>query len=193
MSKVVLAAPAAAGVLSSQAFFPASEALAAEMELAPYDDKVHKFSLMVPSTWVRADQTLPDRRKIVIFSNPDDKETLMFIAYTPIRDDFTSLSSFGTVDQVAQETILPKATLAGVESSSEMLSAESKKQAYFFDYTTKVPTKPLTHFRSIFTLAQGATGGAGAVLVTVSIQTPEEKYSNVQSAFDTMINSYKTI
>jgi hypothetical protein len=48
----------------------------------------------------------------------------------------------------------------------------------------------LTHFRTIFTLQQGATGGAGAVLVTVTAQTPEKRYGELQSMFDQVMDSY---
>jgi hypothetical protein len=45
--------------------------------------------------------------------------------------------------QVAQMTILPKGEIAGQEdNTSSMLSTESKNQAYFFDYTQKVPEQP---------------------------------------------------
>ena len=50
----------------------------------------------VPSEWVKTEQTLPDRRKIILYFKPEsNQKTLMFIAYTPTRDDFTSLGSFG--------------------------------------------------------------------------------------------------
>jgi hypothetical protein len=40
-------------------------------------------------------------------------------------------------------TILPKGELAGAEDiDSVMLSTESKKSAYFFDYKQKVPVQP---------------------------------------------------
>jgi hypothetical protein len=44
--------------------------------------------------------------------------------------------------QVAQMTILPKGQIAGEESDSVMLSAESRKSAYFFDYKQTVPGQP---------------------------------------------------
>jgi len=40
-------------------------------------------------------------------------------------------------------TILPKGELAGLESDNKMISAESKKNAYFFDYTSRSPGQPL--------------------------------------------------
>jgi hypothetical protein len=92
--------------------------------------------------------------------------------------------------QVAQATILPKSTLAGVSDvESKMLSAESKKQAYFFDYVTKVPQQPQTHFRTIFSLATGTANGA-TVLVSITVQTPEDEYGSMQPLFDKIIASY---
>jgi hypothetical protein len=112
--------------------------------LVSYEDADFKFKMMVPSGWDKTVQELPDRRKIVLYIKPDSgQKTLLFFAYTPTRGDFTSLGSFGTADEVAQMTILPKSELAGVEGvESKMLSSESKKQAYFFDYMQKVPSQP---------------------------------------------------
>ena len=157
-----------------------------------FNDAQHGFALSVPSGWAKTVQEISDRRKIIVWADPSDPKTALFIAYTPVRDDFTSLASFGPVETVAQQTILPKGSFAGVEGvKSEMLTAESKKQAYIFDYTQEVANiQPNTHFRTIFALQQGATGGAGAVLVTITLQTPEEKYSSVKSVFDSIIESY---
>lgn len=94
--------------------------------------------------------------------------------------------------QVAQATILPKSTLAGKDDiESKMLSAESKRSAYFFDYYVKTPSQPQTRFRTIFSLAAGATGGAGSVLVSVTAQTPEADYESLKPLFDEIIESYK--
>ena len=65
------------------------------------------FQVQVPSGWTKSEQMLSDRRKIVLFINGDQaekaSEDLIFVAYTPVRDDFTSLASFGSVDQVCIE------------------------------------------------------------------------------------------
>jgi hypothetical protein len=112
--------------------------------LVSYEDADYKFKMMVPSDWDKTIQSLPDGRKIVLYIKPNsEQKTLLFFAYTPVRGDFTSLGSFGSVDEVAQTTILPKSELAGVDGvESKMLSAESKKQSYFFDYMSKVPGQP---------------------------------------------------
>ena len=171
---------------------PSPSLAAAPMET--FNDAKLGFSIQLPSDWKRTEQLLADRRKILVWTDPSDPATAVFIAYTPVRDDFTSLGSFGSVDQVAQTAILPKTELLDPNSEVEatMLSATSQKQAYLFDYKQKVGSvQPETHFRTIFTLQQGATGGAGAVLVTITAQTPEAKYkSAVKQTLDAIIDSY---
>jgi hypothetical protein len=186
-----LAAAFGAGVFSLVSF-PATATAAPTLE--KYEDTQCKFSINLPSEWTKSIQTLPDRRTITLYFKPDsDQKTLIFLAKTPVRDDFTSLGSFGSVDEVAQSTILPKGELAGVEGvKAQMLSAVAKKQAYFFDYVQTVPSQPETHFRTIFALANNANvGGAGNVLVTITAQAPQADYGTVQSLFDEIINSYQ--
>lgn len=76
-----------------------------------------------------------------------------------------------------------------------MLSSESKKQAYFFDYVTKIPNQPKTHFQTIFSLLPKVGGqqgaNAGNVLLTITVQTPESEYDSLKPLFDEVIESYK--
>mmetsp|Transcript_28450 Transcript_28450/g.40253 ORF Transcript_28450/g.40253 Transcript_28450/m.40253 type:complete len:249 (-) Transcript_28450:103-849(-) len=152
------------------------------------------FQINVPSTWEKVVQQMPDRNEITLFLDPtSDRKTLLSMAFTPIRDDFTSLSSFGSVDQVAQAVILPGGEISGQKIESKMISAESKKSAYIFDYTSKPPQIEDQHYRTIFALAVGATGGAGSILVSITAQTPESNYANLKSVFDDIEESYKKI
>lgn len=191
------AAAIGVGVTASLLVDPPSTASAAATSsstpLTLYEDLACKFSIQLPSGWTKTEQTLPDRRRIVLYIKPDsNQKTLVFLAYTPVRADFTSLGSFGTVDEVAQMTILPKGELANVEGvESNMISSTSKNQAYFFDYVQTVPPQPQTHFRTIFSLSSGATGGAGSVLVTITAQTPESDYSAMKPLFDDILSSYR--
>ena len=183
-------------------------------KLEPYVDSDYNFKLSVPSSFTSTQQKLSGRRKAVFFTDENSKDssgnidTLGFIAYTPMRDDFTSLSSFGSVDEVGQSTILPKSELAGNKEDSKMLSAVSKNNAYYFDYVAKpiVPTDPGSsaaksgqmttelepvHFRTIFTLLPLKDANvAGLTLVTITFQTTEAKYSGLKSTFDEIISSY---
>jgi hypothetical protein len=129
------ASVAAAGFSSSllidlSSIAPANAADTVVSPLNLYKDETCNFSIDVPSDWIKNENTLPDRRKIVLYFKPDsDQKTLMFIAYTPVRNDFTTLGSFGSVDDVGQSTILPKSELAGNDGvDATMLSAVVKKQ-----------------------------------------------------------------
>lgn len=94
------AAVATTSAFLAQGAFPAN--VAATNTLEVFQDADYGFQITIPSQWEKQVQTLPDRRKIVLFIDPtgDKDKTLFFVAYTPIRDDFTQLSSFGSVDQV---------------------------------------------------------------------------------------------
>jgi len=143
----------ATSALLTQVAFP--EIASAADKLETYEDINLNFQIKVPSNWEKQVQTLPDRRKILLFIDPtsDKDKSLLFFAFTPVRDDFTSLSSFGSVDQVAQMTILPKGELAGQENASKMIKAESKKNSYFFDYEAKATGQPLVR-QTLFASAQ---------------------------------------
>ena len=193
---------------------PAFAATSSSSSYQTYIDSKYGFSIDIPSNWSKmSDVTaLSDRRSIVVYTDPNDPSTSILIVYTPIRDDYTSLSSFGSVDQVAVQTILPKGNLLNEDNTivAKMLSATSAKQSYIFDYLQQVPEvqQPLTHYRTIFTLGSSKNSGenimaAGAMLVTITLQTPESRYSSSSSSssnnnseqaiFDTMINSYTRV
>lgn len=186
----IIGGTAAASILSSNPFIVNAEEGGEKLTL--FKDTKTGFQLKVPTSWKMSEQALRDRRQLTLFVDEDgNKEDLVFIAYTPVRDDFTSLASFGSVEMVGQATILPKGQLAGEDTDNEMISSESKKNAYYFDYTSKSPNQPKRHFRTIFTLVQGATGGAGAVLVTITAQTLESRYdAETKAMFDEIMNSY---
>jgi hypothetical protein len=93
----------AVALATSSLFIDPSRVNAADNNgLVSYQDADHKFSILVPSDWEQSVQELPDRRKILLYIKPNsDSKTLLFFAYTPVRSDFTSLSSFGSVDEVS--------------------------------------------------------------------------------------------
>jgi PsbP len=179
---------------SAAAFgFVTSSLPATAANLETFNDSAHGFSLQIPSKWQASEKEMVDRRKLLVWTDPDDAAIAVFIAYTPVRDDYTSLGSFGSVNQVADQTILPKGKIMDPNSdvSATMLSAVSQKQAYIFDYKQKVGIlQPETHFRTIFTLKRAAPGAAGSILVTITAQAPEARYSAVKTTLDTIIDSY---
>ena len=91
-----------ASLLVSVSPFLVPQVSFAENDLVEYQDTDCKFSILVPTTWETTTQSLPDRRKIVFYFKPgSERKTFLFVAYTPVRSDFTSLGSFGSVDEVS--------------------------------------------------------------------------------------------
>jgi hypothetical protein len=82
----------------------------ADSKFSVFTDSDIGFSFNVPKNWNQSEQKLPDRRRLVLFVDDKDGasgggqglDDLVFIAYTPVRADFTSLASFGSVDMVSQ-------------------------------------------------------------------------------------------
>lgn len=190
---------------SSVCILPLAAASVSPADLRPYQDQNCRFEILVPNSWKQKEFQLPDRRKIVLLTAdneenvPEKEKTVMFIAYTPVRDDYTSLSAFGTVEQVGQMTILPKGGVLPLDSEqqqpeSKLLEATSRQNTYLFDYLIKIPGDlSAVHHRALFYLAQGATGGAGSILVTMNLQIPEEKYVVLKPKIDLMFNSFTKI
>jgi len=79
-------------VALAAASFPFADAANANEQFSMYQDTNMGFEIKTPSGWEKSEQALADRRRIVLFvdNNGDgsDKD-LMFVAYTPVRDDFT--------------------------------------------------------------------------------------------------------
>ena len=78
-----------------------------------FDDTSLGVKFLRPSGWVPTVQALPDRRRLTMFISGDNKDNNMFVNATPVRDDYTSLSSLGSVENVGMGTILPKGELQG--------------------------------------------------------------------------------
>ena len=94
------------GAIFSSAVFLPRPALA-DSKLTPYQDGVLGYQISAPASWDKSEQQLADRRFLTLFMDPTSgaDKTLMFIAKTPIQPDFTSLGSFGSVDQVSRQAL----------------------------------------------------------------------------------------
>jgi hypothetical protein len=141
----------ASAVLVSSSLLINPSMATASSDLVEYKDK--EFSMSAPSDWEKSFQSQgsmsPDRRKIVLYMKPNsDQKTLLSLGYTPLAPDYASLDSFGSIDQIEQQMILPKGQIGGAkDTESVMLNTESKKSAYFFDYKQKIPGQPEVSFK----------------------------------------------
>jgi len=171
-----------------------------ESELKKYEDLESGFEVSIPESWIKNEQNLSDldRRKLVLYVDPNsstsstNSKTLLFIAYSSVPFDYTSLGSFGSVDQVAQATVLPKGQGSGAYGDegvdSKLITAKAANNAYYFDYTITPEKLDKIHFRSIFYLSTGSTGANK--LVTITVQTPETEYLKRKDTFDKVISSF---
>ncbi|CAM9273714.1 unnamed protein product, partial [Hapterophycus canaliculatus] len=144
-----------------------------------FTDDILGFKFDVPDGWERNDSEISGRRKIVIYTNPKAPGVNAFVAYTPARGDFTSLGSFGTLDEVSK-TVLPEAE--GV--SSRMVNSYTSKSCYVYDYIVNQQDRPEKHIKTIWALfpAQGQ-------LATITAQCNEDDYATMGKTIDALIAS----
>lgn len=162
----------------------------------PFTDTRYGVSVTLPSGWTAVPQELPDGRRLVFATDPSDetKNTNVFLAFTPIRPDYSSLGSFGTIDYVAS-TIIPQ---CGADTCSlkngdgvegRMLKQEAAKGCYSFDYTITQSGGFTRRLQSIFTVKED---GASSILISLTAQCIEDRYDAVADTFKGVLNSFKT-
>jgi len=127
-----------------------------------------KASFTVPPDWEKLSDTtaaVSGGRRLVVYSSPADSDWNCFLLLTPVRGDYTSLGSFGSLDSV-QDTIIPRGE--GIES--QLIASASSSGRYVYEYTLSVPEQPKRHLKTIFSLMADT-------IVTFNIQALEDTYT----------------
>ena len=83
---------------------PAAIALANALPAVAADTK----TISVPADWVKLSGDPGGGRKMELYADPNNADTNAFALITPVRGDYTSLGSFGSVE-VVQDTVMPAA------------------------------------------------------------------------------------
>ena len=61
------------------------------LELTTYRDAQYGDNFLVPQAWSKTEQDLPGGRRLVAMADPQDSNSNVFLLYTPIAADYTSL------------------------------------------------------------------------------------------------------
>lgn len=194
LSRRAVFVPAAAAVFTA---LPVPRA-SAETTLEPYTDPRYGVSFGIPTGWaVAPSKELPDGRRLVIATDPKDESNNVFISFTPIRPDYNTLGSFGTIDFVAN-TVLPQcgdlsyacSFAKGDGIDAQMLSKDTdKKGNYIYDYTIEQRGGPKRHLRSLFTVQ---ADGAANIIVGLTAQSLDSGYKELEPTFKAVLASYKS-
>ncbi|TFJ84062.1 hypothetical protein NSK_004535 [Nannochloropsis salina CCMP1776] len=156
-------------------------------EQSYFDEKYKVAFEHIPAKWGRTDTTIGtnnlDPRRIVVFKDPSS-EANVFIAYTPVQPDFTTLGAFGSILDVAK-TIVPKGR--GVES--KLLNYEGRKGAYYYDYVIQPAGQPKRHLTTLFALI--TISGTGECLATYTTSCLEDQWTVLEPVFDKITKSFR--
>jgi hypothetical protein len=161
------------------------EAGAAE-ELKTYKDAEYGDSFLIPSGWELSENELSGGRKLVAAADPQDPNSNVFILYTPLAPDYTSLGSFGNIDYVAN-TFLPPKESDGI--SGRMIEQVAARGSYIYDYVIEQRGNPTRHLRTAVTVA--LEEGRGKRLVTLTAQCDEARHAQLAPMLKGIIESFK--
>ena len=98
----------------------------------------------VPDRWVQLSGDVSGGRQLVLYADPDNSDTNAFVLITPVRGDYTSLGSFGSIE-VVQATVMPYGD--GIEYTK--VTSEASTGKYTYDYEVSVPSQPKRHLKTV--------------------------------------------
>ena len=163
-----LAAAAAAALAAALPRPPAASAAAATAEAAVTDTAISG-----------------GRRLTVYTHNTSGSDSNLSVVATGVSSDFTQLTSFGSVDNVAK-TILGG---GGKGVTAEMLAVDKRPadNAYVFEYKMQIKDGPTRRLLTVFSLQPGSW------IITLTAQAREEEWPSVEKELRAAINSYKLL
>mmetsp|Transcript_31048 Transcript_31048/g.41031 ORF Transcript_31048/g.41031 Transcript_31048/m.41031 type:complete len:236 (-) Transcript_31048:407-1114(-) len=177
-------------LLSRQQFFGCAAAMATSTMLVPQiseaapqqtkkvSDPLERFTFEVPSDWDESETIVSGGRKVVVFTNPQKPETNAFYAFTPLRGDYTSLGSFGTLDYV-ESVVLP----FGPGVKSKLIESRSGNGMYYYDYTVEVTGKSAKRLKTIWAVVPDN-------LMTFTAQCERDDYDEYGSIISMIADSF---
>ena len=140
-----------------------------------------KATFSVPSDWVKLSGDPGGGRKMELYADPNNADTNAFALITPVRGDYTSLGSFGSVE-VVQDTVMPKAE----DITYDVIKSEAQTGKYVYEYIVQVPEQPKRHLTTIFMVVLDC-------IVTFNFQAKQEDYNgDVPSLAKSVSASFKT-
>eukprot|EP00308_Calcidiscus_leptoporus_P012836 CAMPEP_0119357302 /NCGR_PEP_ID=MMETSP1334-20130426/5718_1 /TAXON_ID=127549 /ORGANISM="Calcidiscus leptoporus, Strain RCC1130" /LENGTH=226 /DNA_ID=CAMNT_0007371511 /DNA_START=25 /DNA_END=705 /DNA_ORIENTATION=- len=161
--------------------------------LSTLTDDEYGVSFALPTGWKTSESELSGGRKLIAAADPADIDFNVFIAYTPIAADYTSLGSFGNIDSVGL-TLLPQCsgsscTLAADGIQGKMLEEVAQAGAYVFDYSIEQVGQPIRRLRTLFSVQTEV--GRGKNLVTLTAQCKQARYEELAPTLRAVIESFK--
>ena len=140
-----------------------------------------KATFSVPADWVKLSGDPGGGRKMELYADPNNADTNAFALITPVRGDYTSLGSFGSVE-VVQDTVMP----AAPDITYDVIKSEAQTGKYVYEYIVQVPEQPKRHLTTIFMVVSDC-------IVTFNFQAKQSDYNgDVPGLAKTVAASFKT-
>lgn len=187
------AAAAAAAAALAGAPRPASAAApaiapgAAAVDATVTDEQIGFMYTPPPSSdFTRVDTAISGGRRLTVYThNTSGSDSNLSVVATGVTSDFTALTSFGSVDNVAK-TILGSSG-KGVDSEMVAVAKRPADNAYVFEYKMRVRDGPTRRLLTVFSLQPGRW------IITLTAQAREEEWPDVERELRAAVDSYRLL
>ncbi|XP_024372678.1 psbP domain-containing protein 3, chloroplastic [Physcomitrium patens] len=164
----------------------------AATEFTTYEDAADKFTLLVPQAWNRGEGKTSGQRKVTAFYPADGGLTNVNIVITGLGADFTSLGSFGTADNFAENLVnsLDRSWQKPPGQKARLVDCKSRADKYYVEYTIQRLGEQQRHLVSVVGI--GNNGWVNR-LYTVTGQYFEEDSAKYKQDINKIISSFKIL
>uniref|UniRef100_A0ACD5ZSG4 Uncharacterized protein n=1 Tax=Avena sativa TaxID=4498 RepID=A0ACD5ZSG4_AVESA len=149
------AASSAAATLLAPADAFAEAAAEVQEGFTAYEDETNKFSIVVPQGWQVGAGEGSGFKNVTAFFPDQNANSSVSVVITGIGPDFTSLKSFGTVDEFAENLVtgLDRSWVRPAGVTAKLLDSKASNGMYYIEYTLQNPGDKRRHIVSAIGMA----------------------------------------
>lgn len=157
-----------------------------------YEDEANKFTIVVPQGWQVGAGEGSGFKNVTAFFPDQDANSSVSVVITGIGPDFTSLKSFGNVDEFAENLVtgLDRSWQRPAGVKAKLLDSRASNGMYYIEYTLQNPGDKRRHIVSAIGMA---FNGWYNRLYTITGQyfDDDEESAKYRPAIEKSVKSFK--
>ncbi|KAI4389660.1 hypothetical protein MLD38_001861 [Melastoma candidum] len=161
-------------------------------DLRVYVDDANKFKISIPQDWTVGTGEPTGFKSVTAFFPGGDSSCNVSVAITGIGPDFTTLGSFGKVDEFAETLVngLDRSWKRPPGVAAKLINCKDANGFYYIEYSLQNPGETKRHIYSALGMA---SNGWYNRLYTVTGQYPEEEEQAYSSKIQKAVASFRFI
>ncbi|KAM3209943.1 hypothetical protein ACQJBY_064166 [Aegilops geniculata] len=120
-----------------------------------YEDEANKFTLVIPQGWQVGAGERSGFKNVTAFFPEQNPNSSVSVVITGIGPDFTSLKSFGSVDEFAENLVtgLDRSWQRPAGLAAKLIDSKASNGLYYIEYTLQNPGEKRRHIVSAIGMA----------------------------------------